>query len=71
MFPQKRIQKFSPANGKPSLNKAGKKLIKFVDEAFTAEGEYNTERKFEKLPSDKACKWCEFKDSPELCDRRK
>ena len=71
MFPQKRIQKFSPANGKPSLNKAGAKLVKFIDEAFTDEGEYNTEQTFEKLPSDKNCKWCEFKNSPELCDRKK
>ena len=70
-FPQKRVQKFSPASGKPSLNNAMGNLKKFVTEAFTSEGEYNMEHEFEKLPSAKNCKWCEFKNKPELCDRRK
>jgi len=70
-FPQKRVQKFSPASGKPSMNNAMGNLKKFVTEAFTSEGEYNMEHEFEKLPSAKNCKWCEFKDKPELCDRRK
>ena len=70
-FPQKRVQKFSPASGKPSMNKTLVMLKEFVDDAFTEDGEYNTSHQFKKLPSAKNCKWCEFKDKPELCDRRK
>ena len=70
-FPQKRIQKFSPASGKPSINKTLTMLKGFADEAFTDDGQYNTSHQFRKLPSAKNCKWCEFKNKPELCDRRK
>jgi len=59
MFPQKRVQKFVPASGKPSMNKVNTRLLKFVNEAFTEDGE----KKDDMLatPSKKACKWCEFK----------
>jgi hypothetical protein len=70
-FPQKRVQKFSPASGKPSMNKTLTSLKEFVDDAFTESGEYDTSREFKKLPSAKNCKWCEFKTKPELCDRKK
>ena len=58
-FPQKRIQKFVPASGKPSMNKVNGRLLKFVNEAFTEDGEYKTN--MVATPSKKACKWCEFK----------
>jgi len=59
VFPQKRVQKFVPASGKPSMNKVNGRLLKFVNEAFTEDGE----KKDDMLatPSKKACKWCEFK----------
>ena len=59
MFPQKRVQKFVPASGKPSMNKVNGRLLKFITEAFTEDGE----KKDDMLatPSKKACKWCEFK----------
>ena len=58
-FPQKRVQKFVPASGKPSMNKVNTRLLKFVNEAFTEDGK----RKNDMIatPSKKACKWCEFK----------
>ena len=63
-FPQKRIQKFVPASGKPSMNKVNGRLLKFVNEAFTEDGE----RKNDMIatPNKKACKWCEFKGT-EYC----
>jgi len=63
-FPQKRIQKFSPASGKPSMNKVNTKLIKFIDEAFDGEGEYKDD--MVATPNKKACRWCEFKGT-EYC----
>ena len=37
-FPQKRIQKFIPANGKPSINKVTRRLEHFMDECYDEEG---------------------------------
>ena len=64
-FPQKRVQKFVPASGKPSMNKVIKGLNLFLDVAFDDEGKHNTEKIFA-LPSKKACRWCEFRKT-EYC----
>ena len=64
MFPQKRVQKFAPASGKPSMNKVNGRLLKFVNEAFTEDGEKKDD--MVATPSKKACKWCEFKGT-EYC----
>ena len=67
MFPQKRVQKFVPASGKPSMNKVGKKLSTFVESAFNEDGSYTTDI-LEATPSKKVCKWCEFKGT-QYCDK--
>ena len=59
MFPQKRVQKFVPASGKPSMNKVNGRMLKFINEAFTEDGEKKDD--MVATPSKKACKWCEFK----------
>ena len=59
-FPQKRVQKFVPASGKPSMNKVAKRLDLFLENAFTDKGEHKTDKIFA-LPSKKACRWCEFR----------
>tara|TARA_Y100001938_G_scaffold52660_1_gene73689 strand:+ start:85 stop:912 length:828 start_codon:yes stop_codon:yes gene_type:complete len=64
-FPQKRVQKFVPASGKPSMNKVLKGLDLFLEVAFDDDGKYNTDKIFA-LPSKKACKWCEFRKT-EYC----
>jgi|TARA_B100000497_G_C7649348_1_gene390583 hypothetical protein len=70
-FPQKRIQTFVPANGTPSLNKVNVSLKEFIDECFTDEGKHNEQHIYKKIVSTKNCKYCDFKDKPELCDRKK
>ncbi|MBC8427907.1 MAG: PD-(D/E)XK nuclease family protein [Candidatus Pelagibacter sp.] len=65
-FPQKRVQKFSPASGKPSMNKVAVKLSKFINEGFNDDGSY-TDVDLQATPSKKACRWCEFKGT-EFCD---
>ena len=62
MFPQKRVQKFSPASGTVSMNKVAKRLNTFLDLAFDDEGERISENIIP-TPSKKACKWCEFKNT--------
>ena len=62
MFPQKRVQKFSPASGNVSMNKVAKRLNTFFDLAFDDEGNRISENIIP-TPSKKACKWCEFKNT--------
>lgn len=68
-FPQKRIQTFVPANGTPSINKVNRRIKEFLDECFTDGGEYNMENIYRKEPSKKNCRWCEFRDNSDLCDK--
>ena len=65
-FPQKRVQKFSPASGTVSMNKVAKRLDSFLDGAFTESGE----RKSNQIatPSKKACRFCEFNQT-EYCSQ--
>ena len=65
-FPQRRVQTFTPANGKPSINKVINNLNKFINESFI-DGEYNTEHIYRKNPSKKNCRFCEFNQT-EYCD---
>ena len=65
-FPQRRVQTFSPASGKPSINKLMNNLNQFLDESFV-NGEYNLEHTYIKRPSKKNCKWCEFNQTKH-CD---
>ena len=66
-FPQKRVQKFVPASGKPSINQVVKRLDEFMSECFTSDGEYNVEHIYTKQASKKNCKYCEFNQT-EYCD---
>jgi len=65
-FPQRRVQTFSPASGKPSVNKVITNLNQFIGESFL-NGEHNTNHTYVKQPSKKNCKWCEFNQT-EHCD---
>tara|TARA_R110002167_G_scaffold104707_1_gene269860 strand:+ start:2265 stop:3146 length:882 start_codon:yes stop_codon:yes gene_type:complete len=69
-FPQKRIQTFIPANGTPSINKVNRRLELFMDDCFTDDGEYRDDHIYSKLPSKKNCRWCDFRDKPDLCDKK-
>ena len=65
MFPQKRVQKFSPASGTVSMNKVAKRLDTFLDLAFNEKGERIHEN-IVPTPSKKACRFCEFNQT-EYC----
>ena len=68
-FPQKRIQTFSPASGKPSINKVMNRLDEFITDCFD-ENCMLIEKDYFKNVSTKNCKYCEFRDKPDLCDRK-
>lgn len=74
-FPQQRIQRISPPDGKMSMKEVETAFIDFLNNGFTAEGEYNKDAVFIKNPgkAKKNCKYCIFKTlkSPEgtlYCD---
>ena len=67
MFPQKRVQKFSPASGTVSMNKVAKRLDTFLDLAFDGEGNRISENIIP-TPSKKACRFCEFNQT-EHCNQ--
>jgi len=67
MFPQKRVQKFSPASGTVSMNKVAKRLDLFLELAFDDNGARISDN-IVPTPSKKACKWCEFNQT-EYCNQ--
>lgn len=58
-YPIPRISKHVPANGTPSVNKAWKGFMQFIDTVFDNEGNRRTDIDYYKSPS-KLCGWCEF-----------
>ena len=68
-YPQKRLQVFTPANGKPSINKVMSRLNEFIDDCFDENGNHYT-KDYKKIVSTKNCKYCEFKGKVDLCDRK-
>ena len=69
-FPQKRVQKVVPASGKVSINRVLLNLNNFLEECFDDKGEYLKNTIYRKEPSQKNCRYCEFKNKKELCDRK-
>jgi hypothetical protein len=69
MFPQKRITEFTPASGKPTRNKLTKSIQSFVDSSFLQDGSFNLDRDYPAVAgkNNKNCRYCEFKDQPDLC----
>ena len=65
-FPQRRVQTFVPASGKPSINKVTNNIKSFIDECFV-DGKYNQEHIYRKEASKKNCRFCEFNQT-EYCD---
>jgi len=66
-FPQKRVQKFSPASGTVSMNKVAKKMKIFMDDAFDDDGQHII-KEYQTNPSKKACRWCEFNKTEHCSD---
>ena len=67
-FVPKRVQLFSPASGKVTRNKIGKLFQDFLDNCFTAEGDYNEKGNFPAIETS-ACKYCPYANS-DLCSKK-
>ena len=57
MYPQKRIQAFSPASGKPSVNRVMTRLQEFIDECYDDKGKIISHG-YEKCEKHKKCRSC-------------
>ncbi len=68
-FPQKRIQRHSPASGRIKQKQLIESIDKFISEAFTDDGQKDKKATYLKYPSKENCKWCEYKNRPDLCDK--
>jgi len=64
-YPIPRVSKFEPPNKGPSLTKNWDRFEKFINMCFDDTG--NIIPVQEATPSKDACKWCKFKDKPDLC----
>ena len=56
-YPQKRIQVFSPASGKPSINKVMTRLQEFIDECYDEDGNIIA-HDYQKCEKFKKCRLC-------------
>ena len=56
-YPQKRIQVFSPASGKPSINRVMKRLQEFMDECYDDNGDVIS-NEYEKCEKHRKCILC-------------
>jgi hypothetical protein len=66
-FPTKYVQEFIPAQGTKKVKDAVADFESFVKECFTADNKY-IDRDYPKNLD--GCKWCPFKDKPDICDRK-
>lgn len=69
MFPQKRVQEFVPASGKPTRNKLNESIENFVKSSFNVDGTYNIQREYPATAGKgkKNCKYCDFAKNEDLC----
>lgn len=65
-FVPKRVQKVIPASGKIKMGKLKKQLAEFIQEAFDEDGKYIV-KEYSTSPSKSNCRFCTFKDKPDLC----
>lgn len=65
-FDNKHVVGFEPANGTPSMKKAGERFDNFLS-IFNEQGEPDLS-KLIATPSDSACRYCPFNNNSDLCE---
>jgi len=71
MYPQKRVQEFVPASGKPTRRKLVMEIEKFIESGFNEDGSYKENGVFPAIGEKglKNCRYCEFADKEDLCPK--
>ena len=67
-FPIPRVQSFKPASGKTKRRQAVEKMENFIKDCFDEFGKPQI-KSYLKQVGESSCKWCPYKDKPELCDK--
>jgi len=70
VYKQKRIIKFIPPSGKPTLNKTMLQFNYFIESCFDESGNMKKDGIFPKIPTESNCRYCYFAKRPELCNRK-
>jgi len=68
-YPIPRLQSFRPASGKNKRKQAIDNFDTFIKDCFDEVGKPQI-KSYLKNVGEKSCKWCPYKDSPELCDKK-
>jgi hypothetical protein len=63
-----RTQSFKPASGKNKRKQAVENFQSFIKDCFDESGKPQL-KAFNKNVGESSCKWCPYKDSPELCNK--
>jgi hypothetical protein len=63
-----RTQHFKPASGKNKRKQAVENLNNFIKDCFDESGKPQV-KSYIKNVGESSCKWCPYKDKPELCDK--
>jgi hypothetical protein len=67
-YPTPRTQSFKPASGKNKRKQAVDNFQAFIKDCFDEVGKPQV-KSYLKNVGESSCKWCPYKDSPELCDK--
>lgn len=67
----KRIQSVIPSQDKSKTEQADKEIQNFILENFEKDGKFKKDKNYIKSPSPNVCKWCQFSDKPQYCDKKK
>lgn len=72
MYPQKRVQEFVPASGKPTRKKLLQEIETFITTSFNQDGTYKTDAEYPAIADKncKNCKYCEFNELEDLCPKQ-
>jgi hypothetical protein len=70
-YPQKRVQIFEPASGKPTRKKLQMEIDSFISAGFNSDGSYKKDAQFPAIAGKncKNCKYCEFSELYDLCPK--
>ena len=67
-YPTPRTQSFKPASGKNKRKQAVENFHSFIKDCFDGVGKPQV-KSYLKNVGESSCKWCPYKDLPELCDK--
>lgn len=72
LWPQRRVQTFSPSQGSISYNKVQRDFQVFLDSCFLPDGSYNTMFNYKAIAGKNGwnCKFCEYRDRNDLCPKQ-